>query len=233
MSIYVILEIKRQLLNLLRCIKDFSAFVENHCNHNRDAFHAVTRQTKSLCKSATICKSRFSPERPISRAEDECSFTSAFCSLAASRSRTMPVSLPIVQLLLFFVYPFFFGQRIRLFLWEHVEFPAKRGRKEACAAGENCQTVVTSASVCRWLMTVIFRRIRWPAVGTRLTLSVVYKRYCRCTATLRSFPTRFYSINHSHQQETHRHCKIRADLRFSAKSFFARQVYITMVLFRK
>lgn len=55
------------------------------------------------------------------------------------------------------------GQRIRLsFRGKHAEFPAKCGRKEARAAGENCQTVVTSAPVCRWLMTVIFRRIRWP-----------------------------------------------------------------------
>lgn len=77
----------------------------------------------------------------------------------------MPVSLP-VQLLFFFVYFFFFpllGQRIRLsFRGKHAEFPAKCGRKEARAAGENCQTVVTSAPVCRWLMTVIFCRIRWP-----------------------------------------------------------------------
>ena len=95
-----------------------------------------------------------------------------FVRLAASRSCTMPVSVPTIQLLLFFVYLFFFGQRIRLFPREHVEFPAKRGRKEACAAGENCQTVVTSASVCRWLMAVIFLRIRWPDRGRHGTYIV-------------------------------------------------------------
>ena len=55
---------------------------------------------------------------------------------------------------------------------EHVAFLAKcshhpwiparypRQNPEASGAEKNCQTVVTSATVCRWLMAVIFLRIR-------------------------------------------------------------------------
>lgn len=187
----------------------------------------MTRQTKSLCKSATICKSRFSPERDQSLA----SRTSAvspprFVRLAASRSRTMPVSLPIVQLLLFFVYPFFFGQRIRLFPREHVEFPCKARAQRGVRRGRDlsdCRHLSVGLSLINDGNIPPYTVTR-PRPARDTTLSVVYKRYCRCTATLRSFPTRFCSINHSCRQETHHHCKISADLRFSTKSFFARQV---------
>lgn len=39
-------------------------------------------------------------------------------------------------------------------------YPRRQNPEEASGAEKNCQTVVTSATVCRWLMAVIFLRIR-------------------------------------------------------------------------
>ena len=114
---------------------------------------------------------------------------------------------------------------------EHVAFLAKcshhpwiparypRQNPEASGAEKNCQTVVTSATVCRWLMAVIFLRI-WMTQGSVIQSSLYINTapLCVCTCTCTCAWWMFLLLQHPEPTQARTfYRRISADLRPSWK----------------
>jgi len=140
-----------------------------------------------------------------------------FVRFTTPRSRTMPVSLPIVQLLLFFIYLFSLVKESASFRENTWNSRVRRGRKLSdCRHLSVGLSLINDGNIPPYTVTR-------PAAGTRPTPFVVYKRYCRLYRA--AFLPAFTVSTTAAEQETYHYCRVNADLRFSMKSFFLRRIY--------